>query len=238
MIRKIFLYITAAVVCITLIPAAFAEGFGEYPGYPSFTFEENQQSSDPTWTNPEDIYPTEDTNTSESYPQTEETTPEPVETTTPEPVETTTPEPVETTTPEPVETTTPEPVETTTPEPVETTTPPPDIAPETDPPQPQTTTPAPAIQTTAEETTDETTETSETTTTTVATTVTTTPPSTSDDQPPITVGTEEFNPTPGDPDDLGSILLILGIAAVAFVLILIAPGIIRKIKNSIIYKYD
>ena len=233
MIRKVLLYLSAAAICMTLMTVEFAAEYGEYPNYyPPIAIEETQQSSETTW-NPEDIYTTEYTETSES----EETTSETVETTTPEPVETTTPEPVETTTPEPVETTTPEPVETTTPEPVETTTPPPDIAPETDPPLPQTTTAALAVQTTIETTT-EASETSETTTTTAATTVTTTPPSSSDDQPPMTVGTEEFNPTPGDPNDMGSILLILGIAAVAFVLILIAPNIFRKIKNSIIYKYD
>lgn len=158
-----------------------------------------------------------------------------------QPPEETTEQPEETT-PD-TEETTPDSEETTPEE--ETTTPPPDISLATDPPETTTTTavvttlpPAPPVTTPApEETTTDDFETSETSETEETTTEETT--TDDEDQPPVTPPIDQdFNPTPGDPDNMGTVLVILGIAAVLFVLILIAPGIIRKIKNSIIYKYD
>ena len=207
-IRKLLIYITVAAISVAVATAAFAEEGDELPSDPPAAGETVDDNQQA-----ED--PTDPPDETDAEP--EETTPQPEETT-----------------------------------PEETTTTEPDISVETDPPQSSTTTtttaatttqatqstPGAAVETTTEPPESEGTEDTEETTT-AETTTEATPSPDDDGEPPVTPPLDQdYNPTPGDPDDMGTILLILGIAAAAFVLILIAPVIIRKIKVSIIYKYD
>lgn len=228
--KKLFSYIIAAVFALTLSFNAYAEAVVENP-LPA------TETSAPE-TTPADT--SEDSQT--EAPETQETTPEvTTEVTPPETTDDTTVVTTEQTTYPPIvinpETTTPPPlpppVQTTPPPVIEviTTTPKPVVVVTT--PKPQTTTPAETVIETEVIPGDITAVTTENeppaTTTTAAETAAGTGGTADPEMPDVVEG------DPGG--DFITTIILIAVGFVAFVLILVMPSIVKKIKRKIVYKY-